>query len=463
MLSSVLALTTVAALSGQAVPDISSKERFPAGDATASKLNKRTFIEPVGNVNTMALLDFWNGFSFFRDPWVAAPAITTDRDGLGPLYNARSCKACHLDGGRGKLPKQGQAATPALLFRFLPLENNLNTSPFGGQLQPFAVRLSHSELIKQSQGEGNFIVSYQFIDGQFDDGTRYQLRKPSYQYQGEFGKALANARVGVSARYAPAIYGMGLLDAIDQDSLLSMQDPEDENGDGVSARYNLVKNVQNGALEVGRFGFKGLHPTLEQQIAAAFVNDIGITNHLFTKENCLDHQLGCQQAAKFSAGLDIPKKLHDLTLYMSQLVTVPPVRDLDSATAQQGRRLFYQLNCHSCHTPTLTTSPRYPIKALAGQEIWPYSDLALHDMGEGLADEGYENLASGREWRTAPLWGIGMQLRVQGYQAYLHDGRARSIEEAILWHGGEAASHQQAYKSLNKAQRDVLLYFLNQI
>ncbi|WP_105170138.1 di-heme oxidoreductase family protein [Pseudoalteromonas sp. T1lg23B] len=446
------------------VPAFSEQELYPGGQATARRVARRTFIHPAGNVPTIQQLDFWDGFSFFRDPWVASPAITKDRDGLGPLFNARSCKTCHNDGGRGRLAKEGELASPALLFRLLKKNTWGVDAHYGGQLQPNAVRLSHPKLLKPVLAEGNVRVRYETIEGYYPDGTAYSLIKPSYQIE-QLGYGALESDTVISARYAPAVYGMGLLDAISEQDLFAQQDIADKDQDGISAKYNLVTNLNTERRSIGRFGFKGLHATLEQQIAGAFVNDIGITNPFFKQETCTKVQHACRSAASIDpkGTLDIPKKLHDLTTYMGQILAVPKARDLLSPQAQQGRTLFYQLQCDTCHTPSYTTQKDYPVAALQGQKIYPYTDLALHDMGEGLADQGMENLAQGSEWRTPPLWGIGLQQRVQGYQAFLHDGRARTIEEAILWHGGEAQQTKLQFMSLNINERNALIYFLKQI
>ncbi|BBN83443.1 thiol oxidoreductase [Pseudoalteromonas sp. A25] len=461
VLAQVSALTS---FEKQAVPSFSEREQLPGGKATAKRVATRTFIHPAGNIPTIEQLDFWDGFSFFRDPWVASPAITSDRDGLGPLFNARSCKACHHDGGRGRLNNSGEFASPALLFRLLKRDGNGVDKHYGGQLQPNAVRLSHHKLPRPVKGEGRVRVNYQNISGRYPDGSEYRLRKPIYHLDKlEYGELEKNTVL--SARYAPAIYGMGLLDAISEQDLLAQQDVDDIDGDGIRTQYNRVKNVQTGQIQIGRFGFKGLHPTLEQQVAGAFVNDMGITNAIFADEVCTDVQKMCAKAASVDpyGTLDIPKKLHDLTVYMNQTLGVPKARDLTSERAQQGRTIFFQLRCNSCHTPKYITRADYPIKALQSVHIYPYSDLALHDMGEQLADQGSENLAKGSQWRTPPLWGIGLQKRVQGFEAYLHDGRARTVEEAILWHGGEAQVIKQNFMQLSAKQRNALIYFLKQI
>ncbi|OUL57858.1 di-heme oxidoredictase family protein [Pseudoalteromonas ulvae] len=444
-------------------PEFSDSELRPGGEATLKRVNTRTFIHPSGNLSIDHELEFWDGLSFFRDPWVASPAITADRDGLGPLYNARSCKACHSRGGRGRLVTEGVSSPMALLFRLGHGEQQRPDPIYGAQLQTFAVLTPTNS--PKLQAEGQVELQYEFIEGQFADGTRYQLRKPSYRIvnlsQGEL-----HQETQISPRYAPAIYGMGLLDAIDTQDLLSLEDEFDSNNDGISGRYNRVPDVLTGEMSVGRFGFKGLHPTLNQQIAGAFVNDIGITNPYFRKETCQSTQLACLAEAKRVKGEEqpeIPTKLLQTTEFMSAQLAVQPTRNLKSAEAQSGRETFYQLGCHLCHQPSFKTRVDYSLPELAGQVIWPYTDLALHDMGEELADGKREHLANGREWRTAPLWGIGLQHRIQGYQAYLHDGRARTINEAILWHGGEAKTSQEKYLAISASEREALLFFLTQI
>lgn len=459
------ALLLIGCSEEQHAPAFSSQELLPAGTATGD-IATRTFVMPAANLSIDDEFEFYNGLSFFRDPWVAAPAATSDRDGLGPLFNARSCIACHQGGGRGKPITAGVNPSLALLIR-LGMTGTQNQFPatYGPQLQPFAIRLSHPSLEQHVLKEGDVEVSYRIIDGMFADGEPYQLQQPSYRLTNlNYGELPAS--VTISPRYAPAVYGMGLLDAISTDDLLSQQDIEDSDNDGISAKYNWVPNLKTGEIEIGRFGFKALQPNLAQQVAAAFSQDIGISNSWFADDVCSHAQSACLQAAKLGKQqqyLEIPDKLHDLTIYFSQLITVPKARKLQSAKAQRGRELFYQAACHKCHTPSYITAEDYPITELAGQTIWPYTDLALHDMGEGLSDGKQEFLASKSEWRTPPLWGIGLQNRVQGFQAYLHDGRARTVSEAILWHGGEGDAAKQRFVQFSKQEREALVYFIQQL
>ena len=445
-------------------PEFSTSELKPGGETTLKRINTRTFIHPSENLDMDQQLDFWDGLSFFRDPWVTAPAVTKDRDGLGPLYNARSCKACHVRGGRGKLVEEGIHQPMALLFRLGHATDGSYLDPiYGGQLQPFSIFLNKQTSVMP---EGKVQISYQKIKGVYPDGTLYQLIKPHYQLL-ELGYQPLSANTVVSPRYAPALYGMGLLDAINESDLLSLEDVDDLDGDGISAKYNRVPLAgKQGKHGIGRFGFKASQPSLAQQTAAAFVNDIGITNPFFTQDTCTESQTMCVLASKLGGhdkALEIPEKLHKLTVFMGANIALQPTRKLKSEKAQKGRRLFYQANCHACHTPSFTTDKSYPIKALANQKIWPYTDLALHDMGEALADNKAEFQANGREWRTPPLWGVGLHSHIQGFEAYLHDGRAKTLEQAILWHGGEAETSKQQFMKFAKQERDALIYFLKQI
>ena len=451
----------------ESIPSFDQSELLPGGEMTTKRLAHRSYVAVGRNVDRMKELDFWSGFSFFRDPWVIAPASTTDRDGLGPLFITRSCVTCHHDGGRGPMSPEGLHQPASLIIRLGSTQENINAIDpnYGGQIQPRSVNLLNKSIKNQPQGEAWLDLHYQTIDGKFADGEAYQLQKPNYQLAKlNYGPLAEN--IGLSPRYAPSIYGMGLLDAISDSDLLAQEDSDDIDNNGISPRYNRVTDVMTKQLDaIGRFGFKAKHPNLNQQVAAAFVGDIGITNPVFPHENCTSIQVGCQQVSMLGQpfGFEIPNKLLTLVNDFSAYIGVQPTRNLTSEQAQLGRTLFYQSNCHQCHTPSYTTSDSYPLKALAAQKIWPYTNLALHDMGEDLSDGVSEFKANGREWRTPPLWGIGLQKSLSNTARFLHDGRARSISEAILWHGGEAEYAKQQYIKMNKAERQALLIFVKSI
>lgn len=464
------------------VPDFQPAEHSPAGGMTGKGLSDRSFVQVGRNVDRKEELLFWTGFSLFRDPWVIAPSSTKDRDGLGPLFNTRSCISCHSSGGKGPSPVQGVSKPSALVIRFGSAEDGVFSDPvYGDQLQPRAVAITHSSIQPNLLGEAKLQLNYQEIYGEYADGTTYILRQPSYQLT-DLAYGDLDKRTALSPRFSPVIYGVGLLDAISVQDLLSQEDIDDTDEDGISAKYNRVPVVPShhntadfhglvendavtGPKGVGRFGHKAKHPSLHQQVAAAFRDDIGITNTSFVSESCSTGQINCQAAAIIvgDQSVEIPNKLLDLVTQFNQLMAVPPARNLGSFKAQQGRKLFYQLGCESCHTASYTTDATYPHDSLANQIIWPYTDLALHDMGPGLADNVSEYDANGREWRTPPLWGIGARKNIRSENLYLHDGRAESVAAAILWHGGEAQRSQQNFIQLDQQQRNALLAFLDAI
>lgn len=454
-LSALTLLMLSACQQQNSVPTLVASEWQPGGGATVKRLHTRSYIYTGANTQAEHQLNFWTGFSLFRDPWVISPSSTTDRDGLGPLFNTRSCISCHLAGSRGKMSQAGLTRPSALVLRLGSTQdqNNAVDPHYGGQIQPRA--------INGNDGEAWLNLSYKTIQGQYSDGQRYQLQQPQYQLTQLSHGPLAE-HIRPSPRYAPSIYGMGLLDAISEQDLLAQQDINDINQDGISAKYNRVTNVVTGQTQLGRFGLKAKQPNLKQQVAAAFRDDMGITNRLFNQESCTEVQSQCHKMAN-KGPVEIPDKLLDLVVEFSLFVGVPPARHLDAPQVMQGRQQFYQLGCQHCHTPSYTTDANYPIASLAGQKIWPYSDLALHDMGAGLADGINEFSANGNEWRTPPLWGIGLQQQILSEPRYLHDGRATTLEQAILWHGGEAQAAQQQFIQLSQSDRQALIDFIKAI
>jgi CxxC motif-containing protein (DUF1111 family) len=478
----IILMTCFTSCSKVSVPDFEQAEHLPAGGMTGKGLSDRSFVQVGRNVDRKQELLFWTGFSLFRDPWVIAPSSTKDRDGLGPLFNTRSCISCHSLGGKGPAPEEGNSKPTALVIRFGSGEDGLFSDPiYGDQLQPRAIAITHNSIQPDLLGEAKLQLGYQAVYGEYADGTTYILRQPTYQLT-DLAYGGLDKRTVLSPRFSPVIYGVGLLDAISEQDLLAQEDIYDANQDGISAKYNRVPiapsshntatfhhSVENSAgtsrLGIGRFGHKAKHPSLHQQVAAAFRDDIGITNTSFGTESCSTGQPNCQAASVIGGhqSVEIPDKLLDLVTQFNQLIAVPPARNLDSATAQQGRELFYKIGCESCHTASYTTDSEYPHKSLANQTIWPYTDLALHDMGAGLADGVNEYAANGTEWRTPPLWGIGARKNIRSENLYLHDGRAKTVAAAILWHGGEAQISQQNFIQLNKQQRSALLAFLDAI
>ena len=257
-----------------------------------------------------------------------------------------------------------------------------------------------------------------------------------------------------------ALAGLGLLQAIDASDILAAADPEDLDGDGLSGRTNWVPDTITGRQVLGRFGWKASQPTIEQQIATALSEDMGLTSWVRPETACTALQPACR---RHDGVEEVPRHaLAQLTTYV-RFLAVPRRRDLAASQIRNGRNLFLGLGCAGCHTPRQTTGDDAEFPELSKQTIFPYTDLLLHDMGPDLADGVREFGAEGNEWRTPPLWGLGLLHSIHGRLRLLHDGRARSVEEAILWHGGEATVAKQGYTSLSTAKRDMLIRFVESL
>ena len=295
------------------------------------------------------------------------------------------------------------------------------------------------------------ISSWTSTSGTFTDGSGYQLRRPVYTFSGPIPSSY-------SARVAPALVGLGLLEAVAEGTVASLADPNDANGDGISGRLAIVTDPQTGQARMGRFGWKAGRARLSHQIAAALNQDMGVTTSIFPTPDCGSAQTGCASGSAEVSAADLDKMVRYIAL-----LGVPARRELNDAQAQQGEALFQSAGCVKCHTAVLTTSAFHPNAELRGQTIRPYTDLLLHDMGAGLADNLPEGGAGGAEWRTPPLWGLGLTAGVSGGEAYLHDGRARSLTEAILWHGGEAEAAKQSFRAMSASSRAALIRFLKSL
>ena len=427
------------------------------GDTTAFTTTRNAFGLPARNLGRDQRRTFAVGNSFFRQNWVTAPASTAARDGLGPAFNAQSCSSCHTLDGRGKPPDDTDDPERGLLFRITIPGAGPHGGPkpdpvYGGQLQDRSVLLTPAE--------GRMIIDYSEMPGQFDDGEAYSLRSPAYEI-GDRAFGPLHPEVMLSPRVAPVVVGMGLLEAIPEADILSLADPDDADGDGISGRPNMVWDVQRGELVPGRFGWKANQPTVEQQTAGAFLGDIGITSPLFPEENCPEAQRECLETLN-GGSPEIPDERFAKVVFYTQTLAVPAMRNIDDPQVARGARLFAKAGCNTCHTQSHTTG-EHPIGAVSHQTIYPYTDLLLHDMGEGLADGATDFDASGREWRTPPLWGIGLVETVNKHTMFLHDGRARNLVEAILWHGGEAEKSKEQFKGFTKEERDALIKFLESL
>lgn len=435
-----------------------ANEEMPAGEGTTSDLSVQAFSHPLGGLRGATRREFTVGNSFFQGVWVTSPASTTLRDGLGPLYNATSCSACHFKDGRGRgLPDEDGRTDISLLFRLREKEQfpkSKDPEAYGHQFNPFS--------IENVRGEGDSYVYYTTIKGNYADGSEYELKKPNYVFKNLAYGELTN--VIVSPRVGPQMIGLGLIENIPASDILKNADPEDRNQDGVRGRANIVYSLVEKKMMLGRFGWKAAQPSLLEQNAGAFVGDIGITSWIHPDEECTYVQLDCiANKTKDDVTEDI---LNKVTIY-TQTLAVPVRRNLNDSAALNGKKIFSQISCTSCHIPQFQTGNSSNIEMLNNQTIYPYSDFLLHDMGDELADDKdayqFEGLATAREFRTPPLWGVGMIEVVNGHSRLLHDGRARNVNEAILWHGGEASGSREKYKKLSKQDRDDLVKFVKSL
>lgn len=432
-------------------------EQYSGGETTFFNATEEAFGFSAPNLTFEQQSDFGIGNSFFRQSWVTAPSSTTARDGLGPFFNATSCSSCHFKDGRGRPPLMDGETAHGLLIRLSVSSMGTN----GGSLaEPvYGAQLQDNAVLGQTV-KGKFKIVYQDITETFDDGTTVVLRKPNYQFN-SLGYGAFASNVRVSPRVATQMIGLGLLEAIDESTLLKWADPTDRNSDGISGKLNYVYDISSNSKKIGRFGWKANQPNVRQQVAAAFSGDIGITSSLFPTENC-PPGVDCDVIPNGGTPEITDSNLNKVALYSSTLA-VPGRRNYKEQNVLEGKKIFETINCTSCHIAKVQTGNTHIIKALRNQTIRPYTDLLLHDMGNGLADNASDFEASGTEWRTQPLWGIGLINTVNKHTFLMHDGRARNVTEAILWHGGEAQNSKNSFKKLSAIERGKLLEFINSL
>lgn len=477
----------------RATNDFSSAEKYEklqGGAGTSLKIpNHHAFSQFSANLPFADQQNFFVGNGLFRKIWVSSPASTKASDGLGPLFNARSCQSCHVKDGRGRPPEGSENSVsmflrlgyvkttplswPTLNIRRMhelnttvtawinkTLERSLPDPVYGHQLQHLAV--------PGIKAEGQMKIVYTEKIVIFADGSTVSLRKPHYSVENlAYGSMHPN--ISLSPRIANPMIGLGLVEAIHPDDILALADPLDKNKDGISGKAAFTKDSQTGEMRLGRFGWKAQEPNIKQQSAGAFATDIGISTPLHPSAygDCTKKQHKCfhlPTGVQESLGdTEAPDPVLELVTFYSRNLAVPVRRLVDDTKVLRGKRLFYQNGCIACHTPKFVTRRDAIHKAQSFQLIWPYSDFLLHDMGEGLADNQVVGVANGREWRTPPLWGIGLTKTVSDHTFFLHDGRARNLTEAILWHGGEAKLSKQHFMQLTKADREDLLVFLKSL
>ena len=425
------------------------------GETTVFDDSKRAFSFSANNLTGEEQTLFQAGDNLFHRRWEeGSNAFFPQVDGLGPVFNAKKCSECHTRDGRGLPMREGQLHN-SLLFRLSVSGTNAQGGPqadnnYGDQLNHLAV--------DGIENEGSVSLSLVISNGQYPDGTSFSLAKPVYTLKGNVGET---SHLLISPRVAPQMIGMGLLEAILEEDIFSQSDPEDRDLDGISGRANQVWDFVKGQKTLGRFGWKANQPNVHQQVAGAFLGDMGITSSLFPKENISPGQSHLLSLPKGGNPEISDERLKSVVFY-SRTLAVPAQRGAEKPEVIKGRQLFEQINCTACHTPSYTTGV-HEIAALSKQKIYPYTDLLLHDLGEDLADNRPDFEADGREWRTPPLWGIGLFEKVNNHTRYLHDGRARNLEEAILWHGGEAEKSKADFMQLKQEERAAVLLFLESL
>lgn len=436
----------------------------PGGATTVDATGRTAFSFPAANLSDAERTRFVVGNSFFRRNWVEAPSSTQVRDGLGPHFIARSCGGCHAQDGRGAPPAPGQQPVGLLLRLSVPgrdAHGGPKPEPtYGDQLDNAAVQ--------GVKPEGEVVIRERAIAGRFADGTPYTLQQPLYTLRKLAYGPLAKGTM-TSPRVAPQLIGVGLLEAIAEDDILANAREQAAAGGPVRGRPNRVWDAEAGREMIGRFGWKANVATLVHQTAGAFAGDMGITSRLQPTEPCTAAQRDCLAAPRGGKNgqpeLD-DALLDDIVFYQATLAP-PARRGADDPAVQRGQALFSQAQCSTCHRPSYVTAqgpfPRLTSPALSGQTIFPYTDLLLHDMGPGLADHRPDFLADGRQWKTPPLWGIGLLHDVNGHQRLLHDGRARGVLEAVLWHGGEAEASRRAVLQLSREEREALVRFVESL
>ena len=453
---------------GQASPSDEDQGELTAGEATVFASGQSAFSFPLATLDDAERARFAVGHSFFNRNWVEAPASAKARDGLGPHFIARACGGCHAQDGRGAPPTvQGGAQEPpvALLLRISLPGKGAHGEPvpdpvYGDQISNSAIQGVKPEAVIR--------IRQQPLSGRFADGARYTLQKPLYSFSRLNYGPLAGG-VMLSPRIAPQMTGVGLLEAIAPSNILDNAARQAAAGGPIKGQANLVWDAFSQSVRVGRFGWKANVATLASQTAGAFVGDMGITSSVFPDETCTPKQKDCLAAPHGAQGRtpEIDDKTFSDVVFYQSVLAPPARRNFNDPEVVRGRALFVQAQCSVCHRPCYVTAQgpfaQLTSSKLNSQRIWPYTDLLLHDMGPGLADGRPDFLANGRQWKTPPLWGLGMIPEVNGHQRLLHDGRANGILEAILWHAGEAQDSKKQVLRMSASERAALVKFVGSL
>ncbi len=425
-------------------------DRLSGGLSTVFDETSKAFTHAINGLSVQDQQVHDLGDKAFDQTFVAAgPGFF---GGLGPVFNNVSCISCHHNDGKGT-PTAGQS-TSSMLFRISLPGQDVHGAPlpvpgFGLQLQDQAIFGLRPEV--------NMQISYNDIPVTYPDGTVTTLRNPKYNILNPYMPLPSD--YNLSPRMAPPVFGVGLLENIPEKTIFSFQDPEDKNGDGITGKANYIFDSTTNKNILGRFGFKANASTIIFQVATAYQQDMGVTSYVQPQES----SGGQEQDDKKMDDPELPDSIVNAVAYYVKTLAVPARRNVNDPDNKRGEQLFNQVNCTGCHRPTLTTGVDINLPQISNQRIHPYTDMLVHDMGPGLADGRADYLASGSEWRTTPLWGVGLFEKTNGIPFYLHDGRARTLEEAILWHDGEAKNSKEMFMNLDKSERDKIIKFLKSL
>lgn len=438
-----LATAILAAACGENPEGHAASPPRAGGDTTIENRTANAYSFPAPNLTPEERDRHLDGDVAFEATFVTGEAPVNG--GLGPLYNSPSCIRCHIRDGRGPATfDAGAFASPMLLRVSVP--EGTPAFPGGPVPVPGIGTQIQDHAVWGEEPEAKITLAWIEEEGFYADGTPYTLRRPHIAIDPTAGYTIPEDML-VSPRIAPPVFGLGLLEAIPEETILALADPDDVDGDGISGRPNYVWDVVRETTRLGRFGWKSNTPTLLQQSAGAYADDMGVTSPLFPGDDEIP---------------DINLELVETVTFYVQTLAVPARTAWTDPRVRAGEALFREIGCSKCHVETLETGD-HPVPAVAYQTIHPYTDLLLHDMGPGLADGRPDYQATGAEWRTAPLWGIGLAQTILPQGTFLHDGRARTIEEAILWHGGEAEAAREAFRTMSRTEREALLRFLRSL
>ncbi len=456
-----------------------------AGDATtySEGLSAMAFQKPASNLSEEQVNRHVRGDSLFSRNFSSEES--NDLKGLGPVYNNSSCNACHARDGRGALPiiprgqEWVQLGQNESIFLKISIEDGQSreksvANNFGEPIPVpgFGTQLFHLGLFSVRSdfpgvGQAKVWMSYEYTQFIFPDGEILKLRKPIFKITDAYNQRIYERDVKTSPRMGPPMIGLGLLEAIPEQDILALAQ-RDLSAHGISGKPNYVFDIQKKMagdvwpVSLGRFGLKASTPSVYHQSMGAFVNDMGVTTEAFPLENIFGTELFHLLGLDSSPRLEVPTQIAEDIIFYSLTLGVPNRRNVTDSQVVRGAQIFDEIGCALCHQPSFVTGPSQ-VSALSNQKIYPFTDLLLHDMGEGLADDRNDFDANGREWRTRPLWGIGHTQTINPRAGFLHDGRAKTLTEAVVWHGGESEQAKQKFVHLSKSDRDSLILFLNSL